>query len=261
MNKSAADLLSAWRSIKLSKPPFILDGDHILIEKKYYHSYSSFSDYISDPNFGKASSYKIHAGLIPIPYAGDILNAKIYILALNPGFGPHDYYAESHNKEFHKARIQQLRQENMDKNYPWSDLNPFFCWHGGWKYWTGRLGDIISKLSEQKQISYKRALMLLSRNVACLEYIPYHSKSYGISKSIVDEMLSPRLVKVFVHEYVVPKAQKVEAIIVVTRHVDVWKLPKNPNIVTYTSAESRAAYLNSKSSGGKMIAKIMGLKQ
>lgn len=260
MNKSAKDLLSAWRGINLSKSPFILNGDHILIEKGCCHSYSCFNDYISDSDFGIASPHKIHAGLIPIPYAGDILNANIYILALNPGFGPHDYYAESYNNEFRKARIQQLRQEHMDNLYPWSDLNPLFCWHGGWKYWTSRLGDIINKLSEQKRTPYKEALMLLSKNIACLEYVPYHSKSYGIRRSIVDKMLSSTLMKAFVHDYVVPKAIRGDAIIVVTRHVDVWELPQNHNIVTYNAAESRAAYLNLKSPGGKMIAKIMGLK-
>jgi hypothetical protein len=66
--------------------------------------------------------------------------------------------------------------------------------------------------------------------------------------------------KAFVHGYVVPKAKKGDAIVIVTRHVDVWELPQNHNIVTYNPAESRAAYLNSRSSGGKMIGNIMGLK-
>ena len=52
----------------------------MLIEKGCCHSVSSFNDYISDPNFGFAPSHKIHVGLIPIPYAEDILNAKIYSL-------------------------------------------------------------------------------------------------------------------------------------------------------------------------------------
>lgn len=260
MSEPAKDLLSAWRGIQLSKPPFILSGDHILEEKGYCHSYCNFSDYISDPNFGTTSSQKIHAGLIPSPYGGNILKAKIYILGLNPGFGPHDYYAESSIKEFRKGKIEQLRQEDLDKDFPWLYLNPLFCWHGGWKYWTGRLGDIINKLSEQKGISYNEALKRLSQKIACLEYIPYHSKSYGIAKSIAGEMLSPQLMKAFVHNYVVPKARKGEAAIIVTRHVELWELPRNDNIVVYNQTESRAAYLNSKSPGGKMIAKMIGLK-
>lgn len=139
------------RYATIDPPPYILKEDRILIEKGLSHSYSCFGDYISDPDFGTAPGHKIHAGLIPIPYAGDILNSKIYILTLNPGFGPHDYYAESLNKQFLKARIRQLRQEYMDKAFPWMDLNPLFCWHGCYEYWTSRLGDIINKLSEQKK--------------------------------------------------------------------------------------------------------------
>jgi len=260
MNESTIELLAAWRGLKLTKPPYVLNGDHVLIEKGLCHSYGCFNDYISDRDFGNKSPHKLHTGLIPIPYAGDILKAKIYILALNPGFGPHDYYAESFDTDFCKARIQQLRQQHLNETFPWMDLNPLFCWHGGYKYWTSRLNDIIDKLSEQKEISYKEALSRLSRAISCLEYIPYHSKHYGISRSVVNKMLSPKLIKAFVHGYVVPRTKRGATAIIVTRHVDVWELPKHDNIIRYDAAQSRAAYLNSKSPGGPIIARIMGLK-
>jgi len=87
-------------------------------------------------------------------------------------------------------------------------LNPAFCWHGGWRYWSGKLMDII---------------------------------------------------KAFVHEYVVPRAKNNKAIIIATRHSEMWQLPKHRDIVVYNSVESRAAYLNLKSKGGKKIIEHLGL--
>ena len=163
MDKPATDLLSAWRGMSLTKPPYILAGDEI---EDYCHPYRCFEDYIADPNFAYASPKKLHSGLIPIPYGGDILKAKIYILTLNPGFGPHDYYAESHDTAFRNARIQQLRQQRLDKAFPFMGLNPSFSWHS--KYWATRLGDIVHMLRKQKKVSYKKALSLLSQSIACL---------------------------------------------------------------------------------------------
>jgi hypothetical protein len=261
---SAIELLSAWRGISLSKPPYILDGDEILIKNEELRlSYSCFEDYymrgfnFKSPN--KIHDGLIHDGLIPIPYDGDILRAKIYILTLNPGFGPHDYYAESYDTAFRKAKIQQLRQQLMDETFPFFGLNPLFSWLGGYRYWTTRLGDIIDKVSEQRNVPYIEALSMLSKSIACLEYIPYHSKIFGLKKAVVNKMRSPKLMKEFVDNYVVPRVKKErdDTAIIVTRHAEKWDLSEQPNIIVYGAGESRAAYLNSKSRGGKMIAKVM----
>jgi len=261
MDKSVKDLLSAWRGIPLTKPPYILEGDRI---EGFCHPYRCFTDYIRDPNFGdvSVSSNKFHSGLIPIPYSGNIQRAKIYILTLNPGFGPHDYYAESYDKSFRDARIQQLRQQKLDKDFPFMGLNPSFLWHS--KYWIKRFGDIIHIIKKQKKnVSYTSALSLLSQSIACLEYIPYHSISFGLKKAVINGMRSPKIVKAFVDDYVIPRVIKGDAFIIVTRNVDLWlskEQQKLKNVVTYNATESRAAYLNSKSRGGKIIAEAMEIK-
>jgi hypothetical protein len=211
-------------------------------------------DAISDKNF----CAKLHAGLLPVPYSGNITDAQIYILALNPGFGPQDYYAESYDVAFKRERVRQLHQERLDTKFPLCDLNPKFCWTSGWKYWANRLNDIVSFLSHQKNIRWSEALQALSQRTACLEYVPYHSKNFRLPRSIVKKMRSPELMRAFVHNYVVPRAREDRAIIVVTRHVDVWDLPKHRNIVVYKGPQSRAAYLNMKSPGGRRIAHILG---
>lgn len=261
IDKSARDLISAWQGLNLSKPPFIMPGDEVLLQDNYCHRYKNLRDYVNDSEFQMLPSFKVHTGLIPIPYAGNILNAEIYILALNPGFAPYDYYAESNDAEFLNRRKNQLRQENLDKDYPWMDLNPKFCWHGGWEYWTSRFGDIITKLAKQKRYSHKDALKELSNKIACLEYFPYHSKSFDIPPKIIRDMASTKLMKAFVDNFVVPKAKKDRATVIVTRHAKGWGLDKSKNIVIYDQADSRAAYLNSKSPGGKAIARKLGIEQ
>jgi|GEM_PF-4441752 len=67
------------------------------------------------------------------------------------------------------------------------------------------------------------------------------------------------IIKAFVHEYVVPRAKNNKAIIIATRHSEMWQLPKHRDIVVYNSVESRAAYLNLKSKGGKKIIEHLGL--
>ena len=44
------------------------------------------------PDFCKSDYKWLHLGLIPDPFMGDMLNASIYVLMLNPGLGPGDYF-------------------------------------------------------------------------------------------------------------------------------------------------------------------------
>ena len=259
MNGAAKKLLAAWRGLKLKKPPFILNGDQILIERKLCHPYRTYRNYIRDPNFGSISPHKFHTGLLPVPYSGDILRAKIYILALNPGFGPLDYYAETYDADLRGAKVRAIRQKKFDSCYPWHALNPRYCWSGGGRYWIGRLEQIATTLMDRRHFSFADALHVLSTTVACLEYVPYHSKSYGLAKTVARQMRSPKLMLDFVHNYVVPKARQGAAVVIVTRHVDLWGLPSHRNIIAYNGTEARAAYLNLKSRGGRKIAEILGL--
>lgn len=264
MNSSLSELLHAWRGLSLKKPPYVLKGDDA-IPKKWCHRYRNYRDFVRayelDHVSDKKFCAKLHVGLLPIPYSGNIAEAEIYILGLNPGFDPQSYYAESYDVAFKRESVRQLHQERLDAKFPLCALNPKFCWTGGWRYWETRLNDIIFLLAQQENICRSEALSVLSKKIACLEYVPYYSKNFGLPRSIVNKMLSPKLMWAFVHDYVVPKAQKDLATIIVTRHVDVWNLPKHRNIVAYHGPQSRAAYLNMKSLGGRRIANILGITE
>jgi hypothetical protein len=260
MNNAAKELITAWRNLQLKKPPFILDDDRIHVEEKLCHPYRNYRDCVRNPDFGSISSTKFHTGLLPHPYSGDILRAKIYILALNPGFKPLDYYAQDNDADFWRAKVHTLQQRKLDIRYPWYDLNPKFSWTGGAEYWVGRLREIAEKLVERRGIPFAKALSILSTNIACLEFVPYHSKRYKLEGSVVKKMHSLGLMRAFVRDYVLPKAQRGEVLMIVTRHAKIWgPLPRHPKIIVYEGAEARAAYLTLSSRGGKKIAELLGL--
>jgi len=261
MNKAVSELLHAWRGLQTKKPPFILKGDEAIEESELCHPYKNFVDFINAPEFGTESPNKLHTGLYPSPYSGNVLKAKIYILTLNPGFTPMDYYAETYDENTKRKRIRDLKQRRLDPDYPWPALNPQFCWSGGWRYWMGRLNDIAIELSKKRGIRFPAALKYLSKRIACLEYVPYHSKSFGLSDSIIRKMRSPHLMLEFVRSYVVPKAREDKAIVIATRHADKWDLPNHRNIIEYKGSQSRGAYLNLNSPGGRKIAEILKIKK
>jgi hypothetical protein len=253
MKTALHELISAWRSMPLSTPPFVLPGDEAIVGNGRCYPYRTYADFISDPEFGRLSPTQFHTGLLPMPYSGDITRAQIYILALNPGFTPRDYYAESMDRSFRQERTCQLKQQNLDDKFPWSPLNPAHLWSSD--YWSRRFRDMAVALAEQRKISFSTAISRISCKTAVLEFVPYHSKSFGIPSNVLDQLRSPKLMFRFVHDYVVPRAKQDKAIVIVTRQVKRWNLPKHKNIITYTPAQARSAHLNLKSPGGKAIAK------
>jgi len=98
----------------------------------------------------------------------------------------------------------------------------------------------------------------LAHNVACLELLSYHSKSFGTG-ALLNSLPSAQAMLAFVHKILLPKAKDNEATIIVTRSVKNWRLPKHKNIVIYESGETRSAHLTRKSRGGEAIAKRLGL--
>ncbi|HEY4760770.1 MAG TPA: hypothetical protein VIH42_09340 [Thermoguttaceae bacterium] len=253
MNKAASKLINAWRGLQIGKPPYILDGDEIIQDIGLCHPYSNFHEYIGSKEFGNELPKMFHTGLLPVPYSGNIIRASIYILGLNPGFGPLNYYEETFDKKFRQESTCQLKQMQLNHKYPWPWLNPVFSWTGGGKYWTRKLREIINKVAEQKQQIFVDAMKSLSKRIATLEFVPYHSKSYSLPRKIVKQMNSPELMRNFVYEYVVPRVIRGEAIVVVLRHGEVWDLPMHNNIIIYKPPATRAAHLSLKSKGGKAI--------
>src|SRR5688572_28264578 len=94
-------LIERWRECNLESPPYLFPDDKPEIINRVAQTYQSFDEYTASIEF-EASSAKLHIGLLPNPYTGNLAKASIFILMLNPGLSPGDYYAEQ-NLEFRQA--------------------------------------------------------------------------------------------------------------------------------------------------------------
>ncbi len=255
-------LIATWREFKSRDGLNVLEEDKRVLDsykkRNLYHTHATYEEYIRDTDFDPSSDNRLHLGLIPIPYLGNLAKARIFILMLNPGFLPIDYYAETHCREFREAMERNLRQEFQPDDYPMISLNPRFAWLGGAEYWTRKLSGVLSDLRRQRGLTWTEALQIASREIAVVELCPYHSQNFKLPDPMLSKLKSVKLMKDFVNEVLVPKAKKGDACIIATRSVSHWELPNNvDNIVIYSGAASRAAHLTLNSEGGKIIANFL----
>jgi len=255
-------LVDKWKSCSIESPPFIFPGDEVLLDgslRKRVSFFSTFQDYIGSKTFGLPTDQTLHLGLLPVPYVGNLQRASVFILMLNPGFSPGDYYAEQYSAEYREVLERNLRQENGSDRYPFFALDPRFAWHPGFQYWHRRLQGLARALALKDDIDYQDALAVLAKHIACLEYVPYHSKSFGLPTSVQTKLASVRSMTEYVHEYLVPRARIGQATIIVTRSSKAWGMPQHENIVVYEGGETRFASLSLNSRGGSAIAATLGL--
>lgn len=251
-------LIEGWRKCDLQSPPYMFPDDkkHLFGFRKT-KTYYSFDEYVSSPEFGM-SDINLHLGLIPMPFAGNLEKATVFVLMLNPGLSAGDYFAEQKEPEFRNAHIRSLRQENENDDYPFIFLNPEFAWHPGFGYWQKKFHNIVDEIRRRSGTTYQQAMSKFSKNLACLELIPYHSKSFGTG-SLLNKLPSVKVMRNYVQDVLIPKAKDDKVIIIATRQVKMWQLPEHKNIVAYEGGETRSAHLTLTSKGGKAIAKHLEL--
>src|ERR1700690_2134169 len=257
MSNAYLNLINFWRGCPIKQPPYIAPSDKPFINESQISIFSSYKDYVTSNAFGNNQDQTFHVGLLPIPYVGNLEQAVVFILMLNPGLGPTDYFGEYENRKIFQLHIQNLRQENKTK-YPFHVLNPEFSWYGGFEYWHTKFADIARFISKSKQIDYINSLQFLAQRIACLELIPYHSRSFGLN-SLINKLTSVKIMQAYAKDYLLEKARKKEITIIVTRSAKNWDLPKVKNVIIYGNSETGSAHLNLKSSGGKAIANQLGL--
>lgn len=135
----------------------------------------TFSQFIRSKRFGKGKNDNLlHLSLIPKPFIGNLEKAEIFILLMNPGFSSHDYYAEE-DSAFREACIRNLFQNNSEDEFPFYKLNPKFAWSGGFIWWEALMRPILNELMKKKFCLYYDALAFLSKKIAAIELVPYHS--------------------------------------------------------------------------------------
>ena len=254
------ELLKAWHDWRCDSPPFLLKGDEALGPSASHSrsvAYSSWERFTTDNEFGESGDRRFHLDLIPVPFAGDLCRAKIVILLLNPGLDAADYFGEFHVPGFRDRVLKNLQQDFRNTEYPFLYLDPALSWHSGYRWWHGKFQRIIAEISKSRNISYAKARCYLSKVLASVELVPYHSFTYGLSDARRRQLRSANLACDYVKDVLRPRSEAGELLIVVTRQGRTWGLGKSKNIVIYSGSETRASHLTPKSQGGSRILEFL----
>ena len=248
-------LADFWREFDTENPPFIHAADRAIVEarKERDYRFDSLEAFINSSVFGDPGR-GLHLHLLPMPFVGDLVNADIVILLLNPGFETADYVAGGLGSALRTACADTIRQRVSEFAIPFIFLDPQFCWSGGYRWWEGKLRGVLAEFARHRGLSYLEALKATSRRLAVLEYFPYCSNS---GPEGLKELPSSTVARNYVHEAVLPRARKGDLTLVVTRQANAWGITSEydngSDIIVYAGGETRAAHLSPGSRGGKAI--------
>ena len=251
-------LIKNWRRFSFDEYPYLYPPD-----KEYWDNilcdlgprYRSFRKYIENDAFDQKEIGKFHFGLSPSPYEGNLAKAKIYILLLNPGIHAVDYYVNN-RANIRRLALKTIHQKDIDREYPFTSLNPKNSWRR--LYWFKKLSGIAQVIKQDRSWTYSEALQELSRSIAILQLVPYHSKTFNNNNlKRLKKLPSVQHVREYVHDIILPKATKGRAVVIVTRAVDDWGLKNGRNICIYEESQSRGAHIGPTSDAGKKILKML----
>jgi hypothetical protein len=256
------DLLEVWAEWQPGAPPFVLDGDLEVLNsdrsRRAIVTHQTWEEASRASDFCVPGDRRLHLGLLPQPFFGDLRRASIYVLSLNPGLGPGDYFGEYEVPGYRAALLANLQQQRQDVAIPFLLLDPKFAWHGGFDWWHGKLAKLIQRLALNWRVSYSEARSRLAGRLASIELLPYHSAGFNDADGWLRKLRSVDLARSFVKDSVVPRVQRGEAIIIAMRKVAIWNLPELSGVVTYTRGQARGAHLAPNSPGGRAILKHLG---
>ena len=201
----------------------------------------------------------LHTGLVPLPFVGDVRQAKVYFLLLNPGLSATDYHAEYAADGFRARLLGNLRQDFAGTDYPFYPLDPKFAWHSGNAFWERKLRHVAGFLSTHSNFSPPEVRKFLAKTVCAIEMLPYHSVRLDLPHRRLEKFHSVALARECVKE-LVPRAQAGDCLIVAMRQVTNWAVPLNcANVLRFTGGQARAAHLSTKDekAHGTRIAKFL----
>jgi hypothetical protein len=251
------DLLHQWGEWRAESPPYILDADRALLTSQRSTRATvvrrSWPEAFNANDFCAPGDIRLHLGLLPQPFFGDLRRASIFLLLLNPGLGPDDYFGEHEIPSFRAALLGNLKQEFSDAPFPFLFLDPQYSWHGGFTWWHSKLTRVIERLAQELGISFAAARRRLGATLASIELFPYHSASFHDAGGWLRNLPSVELARAFVNNVVIPRVKSKKAIVIVTRKAQAWNLPHYEGVVVYTAGEARAAHLTPDSPGGRAI--------
>lgn len=255
------EIIKYWSEFDPDKPDhiYIHDKDRkIDFRNKQIRDVKNYQDFIHHEKFGNVKD-ELHFNLLPEPYVGDIKSANIYVLLLNPGFSIADYYVESKD-DLRQSILNSIKQEFREEEYPLIWLNPKYLWTPGGQWTERKFKDLIYHVKETNEnFSYNDALKHVSKKVAIIQLMPYHSKSFGLGKRMM-RMESVSRIKRFVEKEIIKKSKENKACIIIARSYKDWGFGNkstNENIVIYEGSKARGASLSKNSSAWSVMKKFI----
>lgn len=245
------ELFRVWGDLPLDAAPYALSGDAELLGTRSV-TIRSWQAYSTAEDFGAQDDTRFHLGLHPLPFIGDLDRAKVVLLLLNPGLGADDYYGEYEVAGFRDRLRANIRQEEMG-DYPFFFLDPDLAWHAGYTWWHGRLQGIIQELSGVWGVSHAAARKRVANEIAALQLVPYHSKSYKLPQTVQHALHSVKLARSYCSEVLEPRCQNGEVTLIVTRRAEDWGVNAGDHAVVYERSEPRAALIGPRSRGGMRV--------
>lgn len=117
--------------------------------------------------------YKLRLNVYPQHFVGDIDNARIIILSLNPGYRT-EYYDAYKNK----TEYEQTIKENLEME------NPFFhafelANDSDLGYWGNKMKCWVEGYDKKDNEEIIESLKKITEKIALAEFFPYHSISYN----------------------------------------------------------------------------------
>jgi hypothetical protein len=224
-------LVKFWREYPACAVRGLHPADTPAIKREQTLYFSGIKDYVKSEHFGNETGL-FHTGFVPGPYCGDLQNARVYFLMLNPGFSPRGYHDQD-DPDYRAAMVSALTQKKTA--YPFFPLNPAFCWAGAAEYWLAKLKPLFEKYQGRGE-SYHKTAAVLSRNIASLELFPYHSSGFKMNKKLL-KMESVA----FMRDYARNIAADKNKLLIVMRQCEAWGINEADNVILLEPAERRKA--------------------
>ena len=146
-----------------------------LLNSKKYPPVDKVDDDDANEKTKKAAKekYKLRLNVYPQHFVGDIDNAKIIILSLNPGYSTEYYDAYKNSTNY-----EQIIKENLEMKQPFfhafelaneSDLG----------YWGNKMKCWVEGYDKKDNEELIESLKKITEDIALAEFFPYHSISYN----------------------------------------------------------------------------------
>lgn len=227
---------NVWESITEENGKFFASSDKIFLDKIQKNTkYKKLDD-----------DSKLDLSVIPLHFIGDIYKAKVLVLNLNPGIDEKYLSFYNENKEY---------QEKIFNNLTFKDTKFFefdYYTENNEGYWS-RLSFLFSDKYSEKIVRNESGDdiedldMYFTKNIALVEFFPYHSKKFSgikdIYKSTVKEMKKYLPSQQFVFNIIRERIEKENVIILFSRATTEW-IKAIPEIKSYNKVYKCSNPLN-----------------